>query len=219
MSGAWRAGVFLDVSPLALLEQENGTGYISEMLRVKHHPTCGFVAETSRSRLIVLPQNLPTASEGDRPICSIGVEFPRFFTHSSNYARRGRRKEEEVTNSKDLAELIGPTLLAISITEAINLPIFVNNPAPVVYLNGTLLFVAGLSIVRVHNRWMRDWPVLITFVGWLFLLGGLIRMVAPEFAQRSVQDPTPVYALLLVLLAIGIVLTFKAYATDHETAG
>jgi hypothetical protein len=28
-------------------------------------------------------------------------------------------------------------------------------PAPVglIYLNGTLLFVAGLSIVRAHNQW------------------------------------------------------------------
>ena len=99
-----------------------------------------------------------------------------------------------------------------------NLPIFANNPAPVVYLNGTLLFVAGLSIIRAHNRWTRGWPVLVTFVGWLFLLGGLIRMIAPEFAQRSVQDPTPVYALLLVLLAIGILLTFKAYRSERMTA-
>ena len=124
-----------------------------------------------------------------------------------------------MTNSKHLAALIGPTLIAISISEAMNLPIFANNLAPVVYLNGTLLFVAGLSIIRVHNRWMRDWPVLVTFVGWLFLLGGLIRMIAPEFAQRSVQDPTPVYALLLVLLAIGVVLTFRAYGPESKTAG
>lgn len=123
-----------------------------------------------------------------------------------------------MTNSKHLAELIGPTLIAISISEAMNLPIFANNPAPVVYLNGTLLFVAGLSIIRAHNRWTRGWPVLVTFVGWLFLLGGLIRMIAPEFAQRSVQDPTPVYALLLVLLAIGILLTFKAYRSERMTA-
>jgi len=121
-----------------------------------------------------------------------------------------------VSSSKHLAELIGPTLIAISISEAMNLPIFAN-PAPVVYLNGTLLFVAGLSIVRVHNRWMRGWPVLVTFVGWLFLFGGLIRMAAPEFSQRSVQDSSPVYTLLLVLLAIGMVLTFKAYGPEYKT--
>ena len=124
-----------------------------------------------------------------------------------------------MTSSKHLAELIGPTLIAISISEAMNLPIFANTPAPVVYLNGTLLFVAGLSIVRAHNRWMPGWPVLVTFVGWLFLFGGLIRMAAPEFAKRSVQNSAPVYALLLVLLAIGIVLTFKAYGSRVREKG
>jgi hypothetical protein len=28
---------------------------------------------------------------------------------------------------------------------------------PVVYLSGVLMFVAGLAIARVHNRWARDW--------------------------------------------------------------
>jgi hypothetical protein len=72
-----------------------------------------------------------------------------------------------MTNSKHIAGLIGPTLVALAISEAINLHIWVNNIAPVTYLNGILLFVAGLSIVRVHNRWTGDWPVIITLVGWL----------------------------------------------------
>jgi len=59
--------------------------------------------------------------------------------------------------------------------------------APFVYLNGTLLFVAGPAIVRAHNRWTRGWPALITLVGWLAMLGGLGRMVAPVSAQQAGQ--------------------------------
>jgi hypothetical protein len=33
------------------------------------------------------------------------------------------------------------------------------------------LFIAGLAIVRVHNRWTNGWPVLVTILGWLFVLG------------------------------------------------
>jgi hypothetical protein len=125
-----------------------------------------------------------------------------------------------MTNSKSIAGLLGPTLIAVSISEAMNLHIFANNPAPIVYLNGTLLFVAGLSIVRVHNWWTGGWPVLVTLMGWLAILGGLIRMIAPEFAQqRAVQSTTVVYALLIVLLAVGIVLTFKAYGREAKIAG
>jgi len=98
-------------------------------------------------------------------------------------------------------------------SEAINLRTLATanaNLPSVVYLNGTLLLVAGLSIVRVHNRWT-GWPVTVTLLGWFAMLGGLIRMFAPVLAQRQVQNATAVFALLIVLLAIGIFLTFKAY--------
>jgi hypothetical protein len=47
---------------------------------------------------------------------------------------------------------------------------------PVVYLSGTLLFVAGLATVRAHNRWVRAWPLLLTVLGWAALAVGLLRM-------------------------------------------
>ena len=58
-----------------------------------------------------------------------------------------------MTNSKQLAGLFGPTLMALTISEALNLHIWRVNIVPVTYLNGLILFVAGLSIVRAHNRW------------------------------------------------------------------
>ncbi len=125
-----------------------------------------------------------------------------------------------MTNSKQIAGLLGPTLIALAITESMNLPIWENTPAPVVYLAGTLLFVAGLSIVRTHNCWTGGWPVLVTLMGWLAILGGFIRMIAPVYAQqRTEHNTTAVYALLIVLLAIGIFLSFKAYGReDSKTA-
>ena len=122
-----------------------------------------------------------------------------------------------MTNSIRIAGLLGPTLVAIAVSEWINLPIMLSNPAPVVlvYLNGTLLFVAGLSIVRAHNRWNGGWPVLVTVMGWLAILGGLARMFAPAFAQQHEQSTTAIRALLIVLLAIGIFLTFQAYGRVH----
>lgn len=117
-----------------------------------------------------------------------------------------------MTNSKHIAGLIGPTLVALAISEAINLHIWVNNIAPVTYLNGILLFVAGLSIVRVHNRWTGDWPVIITLVGWFATLGGLFRMFAPEVQQGSQNIPR--FAVIMVIFAIGIFLTFKAYSRE-----
>ena len=80
-----------------------------------------------------------------------------------------------------------------------------------VYLNGTLLFVAGLAIVRAHNVWTPRWPVLITLVGWVGVVGGLSRMAAPVLAQQAGRSASVVHGSLVALLAIGIILTFKSY--------
>lgn len=114
-----------------------------------------------------------------------------------------------MANSKQIAGLVGPTAVALTLSEAMNLHIWADNIAPVTYLNGTLLFIAGLSIVRVHNLW-KGWPVMVTLAGWIAILGGLFRMFAPEARQAPQNGAT--FAVLMVLLAIGIFLTFKAYS-------
>jgi hypothetical protein len=120
-----------------------------------------------------------------------------------------------MTNSAHIAKLLGPALIGITVTEWMNLDIFTAAMGPSfathVYLNGTLLFIAGLAIVRAHNEWSRRWPVLITLVGWAAIVGGLGRMAAPISAQQAGQSASVVYASLVALLAIGIVLTIKAY--------
>jgi hypothetical protein len=127
-----------------------------------------------------------------------------------------------MTNSSHIAKLVGPTLIALSITEWMNLDVFVGAMGPSfgphVYLNGTLLFVAGLAIVRAHNSWTRGWPVLITLVGWFAMLAGLGRMAAPLSAQEAGRHPSVLYGSLVVLLVIGIVLTLKAYGPGEGQA-
>ena len=71
-----------------------------------------------------------------------------------------------MTDSRQLAGLIGPVLIALAATEAMNIKVFSSQIAPVVYLNGAILFVAGLAIVRAHNVWTWRWPIIVTLTGW-----------------------------------------------------
>jgi 1,4-dihydroxy-2-naphthoate octaprenyltransferase len=83
-----------------------------------------------------------------------------------------------------------------------------------VYLSGALLFVAGLSIVRAHNRWPRSWPVLVTLTGWFALLLGLLRMFAPALYQQGAQGHgTTLLGFEAALLGLGLFLTYRAYAS------
>jgi hypothetical protein len=120
------------------------------------------------------------------------------------------RVMQDATDSRRLAGWIGPTLLALGLTEAWNMDIYATQTAPVVYLNGTLLFVVGLAIVRAHPHWTWRWPVLVTLTGWGALLVGLYRMAAPDAPQAGESLPT--FSALMVLTLIGAVLTWAAYA-------
>ena len=114
-----------------------------------------------------------------------------------------------MSTSKRIAGIVGPTLIAVTVSETINLGIWKTSLPQVTYLNGMVFFVAGLSIVRAHNRWLRGWPVVLTLVGWLAMAGGLFRMFAPQAPQGGENAPT--YAVIAVILAAGIFLTIKAY--------
>lgn len=90
---------------------------------------------------------------------------------------------------------------------------------PVVYLSGVLLFVAGLAIVRVHNRWARDWTVLLTLTGWAALALGLLRMFAAGAYRASAAQTTPMVfmAIEVVLFAVGAAITFASYRPAPRT--
>lgn len=118
-------------------------------------------------------------------------------------------------NSKSIAGLVGPAIVAAVVAEfpLVQPHLYDEQIPPVVYLSGVLMFVAGLAIVRTHNAWGRDWTVLVTLSGWFFLGLGLFRMFAAGLYQRSTARTSgPVFmALECVLLVIGLIMTFKAY--------
>jgi len=77
-----------------------------------------------------------------------------------------------MADSRRIAGLVGPVIVAMimSENEFVNPHLYDNQIPPVIYLSGTLLFVAGLAIVRGHNRWTGSWPVLVTLTGWFAMV-------------------------------------------------
>jgi hypothetical protein len=57
------------------------------------------------------------------------------------------------------------------------------NPALWLLTSGTFFFL-GLLIVFFHNLWVKDWRIVITLFGWLFLVCGTIRLCFQEMSVR-----------------------------------
>ena len=126
--------------------------------------------------------------------------------------------------SKLIAGLIGPTLVAIAAGMLLNLASFpalaeqVSRDPALIFVSGILLFVAGLAIVRAHNIWAGSWSVLVTVLGWLAVLSGLVRIVFPTWLAAIVaglgQNTGLITAWAVVLLVLGAFLSFKGYSRD-----
>ncbi len=129
-----------------------------------------------------------------------------------------------MTASKSIAGLIGPTLVAGSVAVLLNLGTWpglveqgFRDPV-LIFVSGFPLFVAGLAIVRAHNRWEGGWPILVTVVGWLALIGGLSRILFPTrlapIAVGAIHSTGVLPAVAIVYLVVGAFLSFKGYS--HE---
>jgi hypothetical protein len=121
-------------------------------------------------------------------------------------------------NSKRIAALVGPTIVAMVSSELplVQPHLYDAQIPPVVYLSGVLMFVGGLAIVRAHNNWARDWTVLVTLSGWFFLALGLFRMFDAAAYQRGSAGMSATVFMILegALLILGLIMTFQAYRRD-----
>jgi uncharacterized protein YjeT (DUF2065 family) len=48
------------------------------------------------------------------------------------------------------------------------------------FFGGITALVVGFLIVNSHNVWTKDWTVLVTIIGWIALIKGVLIFVAPK---------------------------------------
>jgi len=88
-----------------------------------------------------------------------------------------------------LAKLIGPVFIVGGLGMLFNAALFQVmferslHDHMLIYLTGVLSLPAGLAIVVLHNQWKWHWPVMITVIGWLMVIGGIVRMLAPQMVE------------------------------------
>lgn len=120
--------------------------------------------------------------------------------------------------SKSIAGIVGPTLIVMVFSEMSlwNPTLYETQTVPVIYLNGVLLFVAGLAIVKSHNIWIYGWQTLITIIGYIVIIAGLFRMLFPQIQKAEFSNNNSILIVELISIFIGMFLTFKAYFPTNK---
>lgn len=121
-----------------------------------------------------------------------------------------------------ISKFLGPIILVVSVPMILTPRRLQETTArfladsPLILISGVLAMVAGLSIVNTHNVWVLGWPVIITFLGWALVLGGVFRIAAPRVVHdvggAMVGRPTITIIAGAIWGSIGAFLTFKGYA-------
>lgn len=133
-------------------------------------------------------------------------------------------REGTMNTSKYIARLMGPVLLIIGIGMALGLMMetdysslmkeFIGNRA-VIFLTGVLALLAGVAIVNAHNLWVPDWRLIITILGWLFVLRGIMLLVfpaaVPDIGDHIVASGRGVMAGAAVNFVLGAILCIMGY--------
>ncbi|HEY2227365.1 MAG TPA: hypothetical protein VGI22_06400 [Xanthobacteraceae bacterium] len=121
-----------------------------------------------------------------------------------------------------LAKLLGPILVLAAVAVYVNRKSldtigqeFLRSNALLLLL-GFLDFTAGLAIVLTHNVWVADWRVIITLLGWLLLIRGIVRTLIPDqvkpYGVKLMRNKNAVTGVLAVTLVLGLALSYFGYA-------
>ena len=120
-----------------------------------------------------------------------------------------------------LAQIIGPTILILGIGILMNLghyrrlvDDFAASPFQI-FFAGLLSLLFGILIVCFHNVWEWRWPVMITIIGWILLLRGILGITAPGFIRTIVERyPRNTFVLglsALTAVVVAAILTYFAF--------
>ena len=80
---------------------------------------------------------------------------------------------------------------------------------------GSFALTVGLFLILGHNKWVLDWPLLITVVGWGMAIKGTIYLLVPKAAEVVIERAGKSNRVLrvsgIVMAAFGGVLSWQVF--------
>jgi uncharacterized membrane protein HdeD (DUF308 family) len=79
-------------------------------------------------------------------------------------------------------------------------------------VSGEISLLFGLVIAIDHTMWEVSWRGLITLLGYLLILKGIIRFAFPGYVKKCIAKSTPWLPLIsLILIVLGAYLTYCGF--------
>jgi len=120
-----------------------------------------------------------------------------------------------------IAKLMGPVMLVTGLALWVNAERFramgrefLASDA-LIFVAGLLALSLGVTLVVVHNVWVASWPVIITLIGWVSLIAGIVRLIFPgqlrKMASGLVERKEVSLAGGAIYVVLGALLTYFGF--------
>ncbi|WP_425391089.1 hypothetical protein [Ekhidna sp.] len=82
-----------------------------------------------------------------------------------------------------------------------------------VLMGGFIAVASGMAMVTYHNLWVSDWRVIITIVGWIALVKGIMLLIMPGYIRtfRGVLLVRYGKYLTVAILLFGLALSYFGF--------
>ena len=80
-----------------------------------------------------------------------------------------------------------------------------------IYLSGYLFLILGILITVSHQVWTPDWRIIITILGWLILLKGVMRILFPDTIKNLIEKKKSDKRFLLAEIVTFIISIYLIY--------
>jgi hypothetical protein len=122
-----------------------------------------------------------------------------------------------------IAKIIGVIYLSFGVGLLINrnyykkeLPKLLENTSYLIF-GGLVAIIIGALIIDNHNYWVKNWTVIITIIGWIAFLKGIVLLVFPTSfsSYKSILNSNLFYNILVPLvLILGIIFMYLGLFAD-----
>lgn len=88
------------------------------------------------------------------------------------------------------------------------------NSAAMMYIGGIMALVIGYLILAFHNTWTKDWSVIITIIGHLALIKGVLILVWPKLMvslSRKMLKENLLKVMAVWVLFLGLAFSFLGF--------
>lgn len=83
------------------------------------------------------------------------------------------------------------------------------------YVGGVMALAIGYLIVAFHNTWTKDMSVIITIIGWLALIKGILILVCPKLmialTKAIMKNKNFLKIEAIIVIIIGLLFSFLGF--------